>query len=81
MFLTYETEIYSNAVEQEVHLYYVPSFPFIYPCFVNGSQEKAHGSLQSFKSMAVLKYLRHFFDFINKSASWTSVVLSLTWKL
>lgn len=29
MFLTYETEIYSNAVEQEVHLYYVSFFPFI----------------------------------------------------
>ena len=58
-----------------------PFFPFICSQFVNRSQEKADGSLQSFESMAVLKYLRHFFDFINKSASWTSAVLSLTWKL
>lgn len=35
----------------------------------------------SFISTVVVKYLRHFFDFIYKSASWTSVVLSLTWKL
>lgn len=29
MLLTYETRIYSNAVEQEVNLCYVPFFPFI----------------------------------------------------
>lgn len=43
--LTYETRIYSNA-EQEVHLHYVPVSPFIYCWFVNGSQQKADGSLQ-----------------------------------
>lgn len=70
MLFTHETRIYSNAVEQAVHLYYVLFFfSLIYSRFVNGSQEKADGNLQSFKSMVELKYLRHFFDFINKSAS------------
>lgn len=76
--LTYETKMNSNA-EQEVHLYYVTVFPFTASLWMDGKRK--HVEVCSFKSMVVVKYLRHFFDFIYKSASWTSVVLSLTWKL
>lgn len=54
------------------------------PLFIAGlwmDHKRKQMEVCTFKSMAVVKYLRHFFDFIYKSASWTSVVLSLTWKL
>lgn len=54
------------------------------PLFIAGlwmDHKRKHMEVCIFISMVVVKYLRHFFDFIYKSASWTSVVLSLTWKL